>query len=87
MADKQIKEQKLYVDQDKEMQICVPKFVTRIKIGEEFTANVSRKFNCFQKKMIKFFFGWDVEDIDEKVQALQEVSVCQSVWILSDADR
>lgn len=54
----------IYIDEDTILQLRTPKYVTSIKFAEEFIVNVSRKFNWFQKKMMKFFFGWDVKDID-----------------------
>ena len=40
-----------------------PNYKSIVKIGELYVYN-THKFNWFQKKMIKIFFGFEVEDYE-----------------------
>lgn len=39
--------------------------IIHIGNGDEFNIHLDKKFNRFQKKMINWCFGWEVEDVDE----------------------
>lgn len=41
-----------------------PDYKSIIKIGDNITIYNTAKFNCFQKKMIKICFGFEVIDYD-----------------------
>lgn len=48
--------------------IAIPKATTIIHIGKDTGCHISvdKRFNRFQKKMINWCFGWEVEDVKDE---------------------
>ena len=48
--------------------MVIPKATTIIHIGKDIGCHISvdKRFNRFQKKMINWCFGWEVEDVKDE---------------------